>query len=162
MPEIIIIDTRKPQETKSIAIAPEQQLNQECLVGRDDRCCIVLNDSLASRIHGKIAYRNGKNYYSDMGSRNYSKVNNIDAQLNQEYALKPSDTITLGNHLLWVKAIAGVEVAASQPLSPKQYMPLANVDPTTLETWTQGTKQLLNLLLNLAINQGSLLLLASV
>ena len=142
MPEIIIIDTRKPQETKSVLIAPEEQLNQECLLGRDDRCCIVLDDSLASRTHGKIAFRNGNYYYTDLGSRNGSKVNNVDAQLNQEYPLKPSDTIALGNHLLWVKAIAGVESAAApQPLTPEQYMPLATVEPTTLETWTQGTKQ---------------------
>ena len=142
MPEIIIIDTRKPQETKSILLNPEQQLNQECLLGRDERCSIVLNDSLASRTHGKIAFRNGNYYYSDLGSRNGSKVNNVDAQLNQEYLLKPSDTIALGNHLLWIKAIAGVEApAAPQNLTPEQYMPLASIDTSTLETWTQGTKQ---------------------
>ena len=142
MPEIIIIDTRKPQETKSILIAPEKQPNQECLLGRENRCCIVLSDPLASRIHGKIAYRDGNYYYSDLGSRNGSKVNNIDAKVNQEYSLKPSDTITLGNHLLWVKAIAGVTVAAPNTLTPEQYMPLANIDIAALETWTQGTRQI--------------------
>ena len=142
MPEIIIIDTRKPQETKTVQLVPEKQLNQECLFGRDQRCCIVLNDTLASRTHGKIAFRNGNYYYSDLGSRNGTKINNEDAQLNQEYLLKPSDTIALGNHLLWVKAIAGVEVTTdSAPLTPEQYMPLASLDTASLETWTQGTKQ---------------------
>ena len=142
MPEIIIIDTRNPQETKTIQLAPEDQLNQECLVGRDSRCCIVLEDNLASRTHGKIAFRNGSYFYCDLGSRNGSKVNNEDAQLNQEYQLKPSDTIALGNHLLWVKEIAGQETEfAPQFLTPEQYMPLATIDTTTLETWTQGTKQ---------------------
>ena len=142
MPEIIIIDTRKPQETKTVQLIPEQQLNQECLLGRDDRCCIVLNDTLASRTHGKIAFRNGNYYYSDLGSRNGTKINNEDAQLNQEYLLKPSDTIALGNHLLWVKAIAG-EGAFTETLSlkPEQYMPLAALDTASLETWTQGKKQ---------------------
>ncbi len=142
MPEIIIIDTRKPQETKSILIAPQKQPNQECFLGREDICCIALDDSLASRIHGKIAYRDGKYYYTDLGSKNGSKVNNINAQPDREYLLKPSDTIALGNHLLWVKAIAKMEVAAPpQPMTPRQYMPLATVDVTTLETWTKGTKQ---------------------
>jgi glycine betaine catabolism B len=142
MPEIIIIDTRKPQETKSVLFAPEKLPNQECLLGRDARCCIVLNDVLASRIHGKISFRHGNYYYADLGSRNGSKVNNINAQLNQEYQLKPSDMIALGNHLLWVKAIAGVQVAvAPEPLTPEQYMPLATIDTATLATWTQGTKQ---------------------
>lgn len=142
MPEIIIIDTRKPQETKTVQLAPEKQLNQECLLGRDDRCCIVLNDTLASRTHGKIAFRNGNYYYSDLGSRNGTKINNEDAQLNQEYLLKPSDTISLGNHLLWVKAIAGEEPPTETlSLTPEQYMPLAAMDTASLETWTQGTKQ---------------------
>ena len=142
MPEIIIIDTRKPQETKSVILVPEQQLNQECLLGRDERCSIVLNDSLTSRTHGKIAFRNGNYYYCDLGSKNGSKVNNVDTQLNQEYLLKPSDTIAMGNHLLWVKAIAGIEApAAPQASTPAQYMPLATIDTNSLETWTQGTKQ---------------------
>lgn len=142
MPEIIILDTRKPQETKTIQLAPENQLNQECLLGRDDRCCIVLDDTLASRTHGKIAFRSGNYYYLDLGSRNGSKINNEDAQLNQEYLLKPSDTIALGNHILWIKAIAGVESSAPiQSLIPEQYMPLASLDTASLETWTQGTKQ---------------------
>ncbi|MEL6928038.1 MAG: FAD-binding oxidoreductase [Cyanobacteria bacterium J06600_6] len=142
MPEIIIIDTRNPQETKTVQLAPEDQLNQECLVGRDNRCCIVLEDNLASRTHGKIAFRNGSYFYCDLGSRNGSKVNNKDAQLNEEYPLKPSDTIALGNHLLWVKEIAGQETEfAPQFLTPEQYMPLASIDTASLETWTQGTKQ---------------------
>ncbi|MEL6787012.1 MAG: FAD-binding oxidoreductase [Cyanobacteria bacterium J06607_15] len=142
MPEIIIIDTRNPQETKTIQLAPEDQLNQECLVGRDDRCCVVLDDNLASRTHGKIAFRNGGYFYSDLGSRNGSKINNEDAQLNQEYLLKPSDTISLGNHLLWVKTIPGEETAVvPQLLTPEQYMPLAAIDTASLETWTQGTKK---------------------
>ena len=51
MPQIIIIDTRKPQETKSVLLAPENQLNQECLLGRDERCCIILDDTL-----GEVVY----------------------------------------------------------------------------------------------------------
>lgn len=142
MPEIIIIDTRKAQEIQTVQLDPEKKLNQECLLGRDERCCIVLDDHLASRTHGKIAFRDGSYYYVDLGSRNGSKINNEDVQLNQEYLLKPSDTITLGNHLLWIKAIAG---ATTPPpaitLTPEQYMPLATIDTVGLETWTQGTKQ---------------------
>ena len=142
MPQIIIMDTRKPQETRSVLLAPENQLNQECLLGRDERCCIVLDDTLASRTHGKIAYRNGDYYYSDLGSRNGSKLNNVDAQLNQEYKLKPSDTIYLGNHLLLVQSIDGKVAATRQePVTPEQYMPLATIDTTSLEIWTKGKKQ---------------------
>lgn len=142
MAEIIIIDTRNPQETKTIQVAPEDKINQECLIGRDSRCCIVLNDKLASRTHGKIVFRHGNHFYCDLGSRNGSKINNRNVQVNQEYLLEPSDTIALGNHLLWVKAIAEEETAlAVQFPTPAQYMPLATIDRASLETWTQGTKQ---------------------
>ncbi len=140
MPEIIIIDTRKPQETKSVHLTPEKQLNQECLLGRDERCCIVLNDTMTSRIHGKIAFRNGNYFYSDLGSRNGTRINNETAKVNQEYPLKPSDTIAIGNHLLWVKAIAGLDLptATPQSLTPSQYMPLATIAPAALQRWTGG------------------------
>ena len=141
MPQIIIINTRT-QETKSVLLAPENQLNQECLLGRDERCSIVLEDTLASRTHGKIAFRNGDYYYCDLGSRNGSKLNNVDAQLDREYKLKPSDTISLGNHLLWIQAIGEVIAStASEPMTPQQYMPLATIDTNNLEIWTKGTKQ---------------------
>ncbi|MGF1539652.1 MAG: 2Fe-2S iron-sulfur cluster-binding protein [Pleurocapsa sp.] len=141
MPEIIIIDTRKPQETKTVHLNPEKQLNQECLLGRDERCSIVLNDTMTSRIHGKIAFRNGNYFYSDLGSRNGTKINNETAKVNQEYPLKPSDTLAIGNHLLWVKAIARLDLptVTSQSLTPSQYMPLATIPPKTLQYWTGGT-----------------------
>ena len=141
MPEIIIIDTRKPQETKAIHLTPETQINQECLVGRDGRCSIVLNDTMTSRIHGKIAFRNGKYFYSDLGSRNGTKINNETAKVDREYQLKPSDTIALGNHLLWVKAIATPDtpVALSPDFDCGQYMPLATIDTSKLQLWNSGT-----------------------
>lgn len=143
MPEIIVIDTRKPQEIKTVRLNPETQLNRECLVGRDERCCIVLEDTRISRIHGKIAFRNNSYYFSDLGSRNGSRINNEIAKADREYHLKPSDTIALGNHLLWVKAIAGLTVPApDESQTPSQYMPLAAIDPNSLERWTSGNKEL--------------------
>ena len=141
MPEIIIIDTRKPQETKTVNLTPAKQLNQECLLGRDERCCIVLNDTMTSRIHGKIAFRHGNYFYCDLGSRNGTRINNETAKVNQEYFLKPSDTIAIGNYLLWVKAIASTDVSGSlsQPPTPSKYMPLATIDPVLLQPWTSGT-----------------------
>ena len=143
MPEIIIIDTRKPQDSTTIELSPEDKLNQECLIGRDSRCCVVLDDTLASRTHAKIAFREGSYYYCDLGSRNGSKINNQDAQLNQEYLLKSSDTISLGNHLLLIKAIHGEQTEIDPAsLTPDKYMPLATIDTASLETWTKGSKQL--------------------
>ncbi len=140
MPEIIVINPKQPETNHTVTITPEKQLNQECLLGRDERCCIVLNDSMVSRMHGKIALRNGNYYYCDLGSRNGSKVNNEIAKANQEYLLKPSDTIAVGNFLLWIKTIAGENstVASPSELTSSQYMPLATIDPNSLQRWSSG------------------------
>ncbi|MDJ0534579.1 MAG: FHA domain-containing protein [Xenococcaceae cyanobacterium MO_207.B15] len=140
MVEVIAINTKNPLETKTITIQPQKALNQECFLGRDERCCIVLNDTMVSRIHGKIAYHQGNYYYADLGSRNGSLLNNKKIKVNQNYPLKASDTITLGNYLIWIKEIGDVQ---SQPpetkaLTPEEYMPLAGINPSSLTFWTKG------------------------
>ncbi len=140
MPEIVLINTQKPQETKTVSLEPEKGLNQECLLGRDERCAVVLNDSMISRIHGKIFVRNGNYYYNDLGSRNGSKINNEVVKLNQDYVLKPSDTLALGYHLLWIQSIGGVEAepTAASALTPQDYMPVALIEPESINRWSQG------------------------
>jgi ferredoxin-NADP reductase/ferredoxin len=140
MPEIIVINPQKPETNQTINLTLETKLNQECLLGRDERCCVVLNDSMVSRMHGKIALRDGNYYYCDLGSRNGSKVNNETAKANQEYLLKPADMISIGSHLLWVKGIDPIEEVEtpSQELTPRQYMPLATIEPDSLQRWSSG------------------------
>lgn len=140
MPEIIVINTKNPQATKTIDLHPEKQLNQECLLGRDERCCIVLPDSLVSRVHGKILYRNGDYYYADLGSRNGSRLNNEIVKPNQDYLLNSSDTIALGYHLVWFKCSGKGEVNSGnqRSLNPEEYMTLATIDPNSLSRWSNG------------------------
>lgn len=127
MPAIIVIDTRNPQETKTINLSWETDISQEYIIGRDPSCNIVLDDILVSRIHGKFGLREENYYYCDLSSKNGSKINNTVAKPNQEYFLKPSDTITLGNHLIWVKAISGVESPASNSNIPKTSVPKTSI-----------------------------------
>ena len=141
MPEIIVIDTKQPQATQTINLTPETKLNNECMLGRDKRCNIVLNDSMVSRMHGKIALRDGNYFYCDLAGLNGSKVNNQVAIANQYYPLKPADTIAVGNHLLLVKAIAGVQAPIAtppDPPEPSQYMPLALIEPNSIQRWSSG------------------------
>ena len=140
MLEIVLINTQKPQETKTVSLTPEKRLNQESLLGRDERCAIVLNDSMTSRIHGKIFFRDDSYYYNDLGSRNGSRLNNQLLEPNQDYQLKSSDTLALGYHLIWLKSIDGVEAAAisNRSLTPKEFMPLATIAPESIHRWSQG------------------------
>lgn len=139
MLEIILINTKHPPNTETINIEPQQVLNQECFIGRDERCCIVLNDTMVSRIHGKIAYHQGNYYYTDLGSRNGSLLNNEIIQVNQNYPIKNLDTLALGNYLLWIKEIENGQGQQPeiQALSPEEYMPLAGINPASLTPWTK-------------------------
>ncbi|MDJ0899883.1 MAG: FHA domain-containing protein [Xenococcus sp. MO_188.B8] len=105
MPEIIVVNLKKPQERNILKIAPQKQGNQECILGRSERCCIVLDDVMISRFHGKIAFADGTYYYRDLGSRNGSRINNKRVEINQNYPLNSSDIIAVGNHLLLIKGI---------------------------------------------------------
>ncbi|MDJ0650893.1 MAG: FAD-binding oxidoreductase [Xenococcaceae cyanobacterium MO_188.B19] len=139
MLEIILINTKNPSNTETITIDPEQVLNQECFIGRDERCCIVLNDTMVSRIHGKIAYHQGDYYYTDLGSRNGSLLNNETIKVNQSSPIKVSDSLGLGNYLVWIKEIENVQAQQSHMklLSPQEYMPLADINPASLTPWTK-------------------------
>ncbi len=142
MAEIILIDTKHPETSKTINVSWSTPVTEEWIIGRDTGCRIVLNDKLVSRRHGKFILRHNDFYYCDLDSRNGSKINNKITKPHQEYLLKPLDTVVLGNHLLLLNAISGSEVSAVSPaLTPEQYMPLATIDTTSLETWKQGTKQ---------------------
>jgi ferredoxin-NADP reductase/ferredoxin len=139
MPEIIIVNSKQPQKITTIYITPEKMLNQECLIGREERCCIVLQDSLVSRIHGKITFKNGNYYYTDLGSRNGSRLNNELTTVNQNYPLNPSDSLNLGSHLLWIKSVSEINISTPpNPSTPKNYMPLATIEPTSINRWTKG------------------------
>ena len=113
MPEITVLNLPQTQKTKTFEITPRKKNNQECFIGRDNRCCVVLDDMKISRIHGKIAFRNGTYYYTDLGSRNGSQINHKRVKAHQNYPLKSSDTIALGNHLIWIKDIADRQESAS-------------------------------------------------
>ena len=141
MTEILLIHSKQPNKTQTINVFPEKMFNGECLIGRDERCCVVLNDPFVSRIHGKIVYENGNYYYVDLGSRNSSNLNNQAIKVNQNYCLKPSDSIEISPYILWIKSLQtsnlNLTITATS-LSPHQYMPLAVIDPEEISRWSEG------------------------
>ena len=145
MPEITVFNLPNPQETKTFEITPQTRTNQECFIGRDDRCCVVLSDIKISRIHGKISFREGTYYYSDLGSRNGSQINNQRVKANQNYPLKFSDTITLSNYLIWFKAISKKSTSedVNQQKSPAlSHPPKSQPDLSLVTKFTQKAGKL--------------------
>ena len=137
MPEIIVIDTKHPEQSKTINVFWEKHVTEEWIIGRDTGCRIVLNDSLVSRRHGKFILRHNHFYYCDLDSRNGSKINNKITKPHQEYLLKPLDTVILGNHLLCIKAILGVvSSSASAPNPISTSISRGSSDPTSEEDFS--------------------------
>ncbi|XWK86066.1 MAG: FHA domain-containing protein [Phormidium sp.] len=140
MPKIIAINLNQPQEIKEINLTPEKMLNRECIVGRDRRCCVVLDDPLVSSLHGKIYFENGQYYYSDT-SRNGSHINNKIAEPKQSYILRDRDTIQIGHYALMIQSLAedsSVVPRENSSNSPNDYMPLAMIEPSSINRWNQG------------------------
>lgn len=136
MLEIVLI---KPNETETVVITPEKMLNNECLVGRDRRCCIVLPDTMVSGAHGKFFYQEGNYYYADFYNTNGSYINNEAVKQNNNYQLKPTDVIQIGPYTLLIQSLGNNVVTESMSLiSPNQYMPLAFLDPADLKRWNES------------------------
>ncbi|MDF5713781.1 MAG: FHA domain-containing protein [Rhizonema sp. NSF051] len=73
-----------------------------CLVGRSPDCDIVLDSPDISRVHGKFFQQNGDIYYTDIGSKNGSKVNDEITELNQNYLLNSGDVIEAGEFVITI------------------------------------------------------------
>ena len=73
-----------------------------CLVGRSPDCDLVLDSPDISRVHGKFFRQNGDIYYTDIGSKNGSKVNDKITELNQNYLLNSGDVIEAGEFIITV------------------------------------------------------------
>lgn len=75
------------------------------LIGRDSTCDLCLNDDAASGIHARIQQIGGQFYFSDMGSRNGTLVNERELGRNELHCLKPEDRIQVGKTLLSVDEV---------------------------------------------------------
>lgn len=50
-------------------------LGDELLIGRSDKCQVVLGDTYSSQVHARVFRRNGQFYLEDMGSTNGTYLN---------------------------------------------------------------------------------------
>jgi|GEM_PF-389205 len=108
MIKIKVIDPQKPDQVEDVDLSPETMLNQECLIGRFVNCDLVLDSVEVSRRHGKISKKNGTYYFADLASRCGSRINGENAHINQDYLIKPGDTIQIARFFLMILHI-GVE-----------------------------------------------------
>ncbi len=138
------------------AITPRENTSpvagQECSIGRESNCDIVLSKSDISRRHGKIYYAENDYYFADLGSLSGSYLNEIKLQANQSDRLILGSKIRIGDFTLLVEEISLKSqldldpdnqptimfMAEDQALTPQQYMPVAYTEPSKFNRWEQG------------------------
>jgi glycine betaine catabolism B len=133
---------------------------QECSIGRESNCDIVLLRSDVSRRHGKIHY-DGKNYYyTDLDSLSGSYFNDVKLNAHQDECITLGSRIQISDFILLVEEIAiqqsrgyanesppaadfddfSTQLYSSEDraLTPQQYMPAAYIEPSKFNRWEQG------------------------
>ena len=70
----------------------------EILLGRGDRCTVVLQDAYASQVHARIFDRNDTLFVEDMGSTNGTYLNN--QKLTSPTELQRGDRVKIGKTVL--------------------------------------------------------------
>ncbi len=109
MIKIKIIDSQKPDQVQEIDLQPGTMLNQACLIGRAPNSHLFLDSNEVSRMHGKIALKDGNYYFADLGSAGGSRINGGNASVNQDHLLKPGDMIHVGKFFLMVLQVGSPE-----------------------------------------------------
>ncbi len=71
------------------------ELSDELVIGRADRCHVVLDDTYVSQMHARIFARNGAYVLEDLGSTNGTYLNG--RQLRGAERLKVADVIRIGD-----------------------------------------------------------------
>lgn len=123
MIKFLIIDdqTGESQEEK---LTPETLIQGGGLIGRHPSCDIVLNSPEVSRVHGRILYREGQYYFTDLGSTGGSHVNKQEASTNENFRLKPNDIIRIGGFILLVKEVTTAGDIAQHESPKARILPL--------------------------------------
>jgi glycine betaine catabolism B len=131
---------------------PTSLTTEECSIGRDPNCDLVLIKPDVSRRHAKI-HREGKDYYfTDLGSLSGSYFNNIRIKAHQSERLTLGSKIQINNLMLTVEEIVigtqpdldrhdlATQIASSAELelSPQAYMPVSQIEPSQFDRWQQG------------------------
>ncbi|MGB5962653.1 MAG: FHA domain-containing protein [Coleofasciculaceae cyanobacterium] len=92
-------------ESQEKTLSSETMIQGGGLIGRNPQCDLVLNSPEVSRVHGRIFYKEGDYYFTDLGSTDGSQVNSEDAKTNQNFLLTTNDIIRIGDFILLIDQV---------------------------------------------------------
>lgn len=128
------------QETN---LTPDILIQGGGLIGRHPTCDIVLNSPEVSRVHGRIVYKGGQYYFTDLGSTAGSQVNKEEAQTNENFLLKQNDIIRIGEFIILVKEVVeNGKNLTPQPQYQPEKTPVLEAKPIQIEQLTFKAEEL--------------------
>lgn len=69
-----------------------------CVIGKSvDKCDVIINEDVISRVHAKLVKNNGEIFIEDMHSSNGTFVNDVKLQANKQILLRENDRIRLAD-----------------------------------------------------------------
>lgn len=135
-------------ESQEKTLTSETMIQGGGLIGRNPQCDLVLNSPEVSRVHGRIFYKEGHYYFTDLGSTDGSQVNSEEAKTNQSFLLTPNDIIRIGEFILLIDEVAPNEVSpvhqlkdesitnaqlTELPQRPSDQVANSNIEPVTIQ-----------------------------
>ncbi|AFY58019.1 flavodoxin reductase family protein [Rivularia sp. PCC 7116] len=106
----------------------------KCLIGRHPNCDFVLNSPEVSRIHAIILYQDKKYYYIDLASTDGSKINNLEATVNESVLLKLGDIIRIGDFIVLFEFEESILHSEGEPLSDANTLIFPNINQQKQQT----------------------------
>jgi predicted component of type VI protein secretion system len=90
-------------EYREVFCAPGLNPRNECTIGSNRGCDLVLKGADISSIHAKIVMASEGYYFIDLNSETGCRLNDQPIQANQPYKLSQSDSILMGNFFILVQ-----------------------------------------------------------
>jgi predicted component of type VI protein secretion system len=144
-------------ESQEKTLTSETMIQGGGLIGRNHQCDLVLNSPEVSRVHGRIFYKEGHYYFTDLGSTDGSQVNSEEAKTNQNFLLTPNDIIRIGEFILLIDELdsndnstvpqleaKSVEEAEPTQSHQRQSEPVANLAPIPSQQLIFNAEELTN------------------
>ena len=130
MLKIKVINSQTSESHERI-LRPDMGKLEECIVGRNSNCALVLDSKEVSRVHGGIFWEDGQYCFTDLGSVGGSKVNNQEINVNELYPLKVGDVIRICKFVLLIEQI---ELTDDRTVANSHYPPTITLKPSP---WSQ-------------------------
>ncbi len=138
MIRIKLLNSENPSDSQDIQISPEELGSSEYFIGRLLTCQLALSDLRVSRLHAKISRQGNEYYFTDLGSKSGSQIDNQDIEPHKSYALTTGMIIRICTFLLLVEDVSSGSVAnteSAEATNFRRFRETQQAATATTATW---------------------------